>query len=182
MVAVASLAGVIVSIIPAFAQAGKFDSNLLKQNADGTCAIELVSVAHEEGSLHSFAAMLGNDVAIKAYREGKLPYPDGSFIAARLWCVPSAENNKVFGRVQSYVLTAHKHSVRDQGLEKVRGDRRLGVREFHPRWQARQRRVNEDLRSLPRDGFPRFCLHAVRTLVDLLLIFPKRERIVMQDG
>ena len=29
----------------------------------------LISVAHEEGSLHSFAAVLGNDVAIKAYRE-----------------------------------------------------------------------------------------------------------------
>ena len=38
----------------------------------------LISVAHEEGNLHSFAAILGNDVAIKAYREGKLPYPDGT--------------------------------------------------------------------------------------------------------
>ena len=32
----------------------------------------LISVAHEEGNLNSFAAVLGNDVAIKAYREGKL--------------------------------------------------------------------------------------------------------------
>ena len=42
----------------------------------------LVSVAHEEGNLHSFAAILGNDVAIKAYRDGKLPFPDGTIIAA----------------------------------------------------------------------------------------------------
>src|SRR5580704_388154 len=42
----------------------------------------LVSVAHEEGTLHSFAAILGNDVAIKAYRDGTLPFPDGTIIAA----------------------------------------------------------------------------------------------------
>ena len=45
----------------------------------------LVSVAHEEGDLHSFAAILGNDVAIKAYRDGKLPFPDGTIIAALHW-------------------------------------------------------------------------------------------------
>src|SRR6266478_3008156 len=42
----------------------------------------LISVAHEEGNLNSFAAVLGNDVAIKAYREGKLPFPDGTIIAS----------------------------------------------------------------------------------------------------
>jgi len=64
----------------------------------------LISVAHEEGDLHSFAAVLGNDVAIKAYREGKLPYPDGTIIAALHYRhVPSEENNKVFGRSQSFV-------------------------------------------------------------------------------
>jgi len=64
----------------------------------------LISVAHEEGNLHSFAAMLGNDVAIKAYRDGKLPYPDGAIIAALHYGhVPSEENNKVFGDPQSFV-------------------------------------------------------------------------------
>jgi hypothetical protein len=64
----------------------------------------LISVAHEEGDLHSFAAVLGNDVAIKAYREGKLPFPDGTIIAALHWRhAPSEENNKVFGRDQSFV-------------------------------------------------------------------------------
>src|SRR5262249_2726404 len=33
----------------------------------------LISVAHEEGNLNDLRAILGNDVAIKAYREGKLP-------------------------------------------------------------------------------------------------------------
>jgi hypothetical protein len=64
----------------------------------------LISVAHEEGDLHSFAAVLGNDVAIKAYRERTLPFPDGTIIAALHYRhVPSDENNKVFGRDQSFV-------------------------------------------------------------------------------
>jgi Cytochrome P460 len=65
---------------------------------------KLISVAHEEGSLNDLRALLGNDVAIKAYREGKLPFPDGSMIARLAWSyVPSEENNKVFGRAQSFV-------------------------------------------------------------------------------
>jgi hypothetical protein len=64
----------------------------------------LISVAHEAGSLNDFRAILGNDAAIKAYREGKLPFPDGTIIARLAWdYVPSEENNKVFGRSQSFV-------------------------------------------------------------------------------
>ncbi len=64
----------------------------------------LISVAHEEGNLNDIRAILGNDPAIKAYREGKLPFPDGSIIARIAWSyVPSEENNKVFGRAQSFV-------------------------------------------------------------------------------
>jgi hypothetical protein len=65
---------------------------------------KLISVAHEEGNLHSFAVVLGNEVAIKAFREGKLPFPDGAIIAALHYShIPSEENNKVFGREQSFV-------------------------------------------------------------------------------
>jgi Cytochrome P460 len=64
----------------------------------------MISVAHEEGNLHSFAAVLGNDTAIQAYRDRKLPFPDGTIIAALHYThVPSAENNKVFGDPQSFV-------------------------------------------------------------------------------
>jgi hypothetical protein len=64
----------------------------------------LISVAHEEGNLNDLRAVLGNDVAIKAYREGKLPFPEGTIIARLAWrYVPSEENNKVFGRPQSFV-------------------------------------------------------------------------------
>jgi hypothetical protein len=46
-------------------------------------------------------------VAIKAYREGTLPFPDGAIIARLAWSyVPSEENNKVFGQAQSFVAGA----------------------------------------------------------------------------
>jgi hypothetical protein len=65
---------------------------------------KLISVAHEAGNLNDLRAVLGNDVAIKAYREGTLPFPDGTIIARLAWSyVPSEENNKVFGRDQSFV-------------------------------------------------------------------------------
>jgi len=65
---------------------------------------KLISVAHEEGDLNDLRAILGNDIAIRAYRGGKLPYPDGTVIARIAWSyVPSAENNKAFGRAQSFV-------------------------------------------------------------------------------
>ena len=65
---------------------------------------KLVSVAHEEGNLNDLRAVLGNDIAIQAYREAKLSFPDGTIIARLAWSyVPSEENNKVFGRTQSFV-------------------------------------------------------------------------------
>ena len=67
---------------------------------------KLISVAHEEGELNDIRAVLGNDAAIKACREGgeKTVFPDGSIIARLAWRYsPSEENNKVFGRAQSFV-------------------------------------------------------------------------------
>ena len=67
----------------------------------------LISVAHEAGNNNDLRAVLGNDVAIKAYREGKLPFPDGAIIARLAWSYdPSEQNNKVFGRPQSFVAGA----------------------------------------------------------------------------
>jgi hypothetical protein len=48
------------------------------------------------GNRKQLRAQLGNDIAIKAFREGKLPFPDGTIIAALHWNeVSSDENNKV---------------------------------------------------------------------------------------
>jgi hypothetical protein len=65
---------------------------------------KLISVAHEAGNLNDIRAILGNDIAIKAYRAGSRSFPDGAVIARLSWnYVPSEENNKVFGREQSFV-------------------------------------------------------------------------------
>jgi hypothetical protein len=48
------------------------------------------------GGLKQLRAQLGNDIAIKAFREGKLPFPDGSIIAALHWKEASSDaDNKV---------------------------------------------------------------------------------------
>ncbi len=56
-------------------------------------------------------AQLGNEIAIKAFKEGKVPFPDGAIIAALHWNrVPSEENNKVlagpFPGAQSFVVAS----------------------------------------------------------------------------
>jgi hypothetical protein len=64
----------------------------------------VISVAHEAGSNNDLRAVLGNEVAIKAYREGKMPFPDGTIIARLAWSyVASEENDRVFGRAQSFI-------------------------------------------------------------------------------
>src|SRR5690349_21201570 len=58
---------------------------------------KLISIAREEGTLDDIRAILGNDIALKAYREGTLPFPDGSMIARLAWSFdPSEENNRTF--------------------------------------------------------------------------------------
>jgi Cytochrome P460 len=65
---------------------------------------EFISVAHEAGNFDDLRAILGNAAAVKAFRDGTLPFPDGTIIARLAWKhVPSAENNEVFGRDQSFV-------------------------------------------------------------------------------
>jgi Cytochrome P460 len=57
----------------------------------------LISVARLAGNnLKQLRAQLGNDIAIKAFRDGTLPFPDGTIIAALHWNeVASDENDKV---------------------------------------------------------------------------------------
>jgi hypothetical protein len=58
--------------------------------------ISLNHLAGAGGKLKQVRAQLGNDIAIKAFREGKLPFPDGTVIAALHWNEASSEeNNKV---------------------------------------------------------------------------------------
>lgn len=67
----------------------------------------LVSVAHEAGKLNDLRAVLGNDLAIDAYRKGDSVFPDGAIIARLAWTyTPSEDNNKAFGQEQSFVAGA----------------------------------------------------------------------------
>jgi len=73
---------------------------------------KLISVAREEGTLDDIRAILGNEMAIKAYREGTLPFPEGAIIARIAWSYdPSEENNKTFGKAQSFVAGRPKNGV-----------------------------------------------------------------------
>jgi hypothetical protein len=105
LVVVVALAGVLARSAPICGQADEEVASVFGiKIPPGYRDWSLISVAHEEGDLNDLRAILGNDVAIEAYRKGKLPFPDGAIIARLAWSyVPSEENNKVFGRSQSFV-------------------------------------------------------------------------------
>lgn len=46
---------------------------------------QLVAPAQEAEPLNELRAVLGNDIAMKAYRAGTLPFPDGSVLAKLAW-------------------------------------------------------------------------------------------------
>lgn len=65
---------------------------------------KLISVAQENGKNNDIRAILGNDIAVKAYRAGVRPFPDGSVIVRLAWRYQSSpRNDKVFPAPQSFV-------------------------------------------------------------------------------
>jgi hypothetical protein len=65
---------------------------------------KLISVAHEAGQNNDIRAILGNDIAIKAFREGQRPFPDGAVIARLAWAFQSSpRNDAVFPAPQSFI-------------------------------------------------------------------------------
>ena len=70
---------------------------------------KVISIARlKTDKVDQLRAQLGNDIAIKAFKEGKFPFPDGSIIAALHWnYVASEANDKVltgaFPGAQSFV-------------------------------------------------------------------------------
>jgi hypothetical protein len=71
---------------------------------------KMISVAQLlTGKVDQLRAQLSNEIAIKAYKEGTRPFPDGSIIVALHWNrLPSEDNNKVlaakFPGAQSFVV------------------------------------------------------------------------------
>ena len=108
------------------------------------------------GGLKQLRAQLGNDIAIAAFRDGKLPFPDGAIIAALHWNeVSSDADNKVLangfpgaGLEFSFAGTAMNVQFMVKDFEKVRRVRRLGICRLHKR-QTRQRGAARKVLSMP---------------------------------
>jgi hypothetical protein len=113
LVAVVALAVLVAYIAPATGRADGTSAPIFGVKIPaGYRDWRLISVAHEEGTLNDLRAILGNDVAIKASREGKLPFPDGTIIARLAWSYdPLEESKKAFGRLQSFVAGPPKNGV-----------------------------------------------------------------------
>jgi hypothetical protein len=73
---------------------------------------KLITIAREEGAHADIRAILGNDTAVHAAREGKLPFPEGAIIARIAWSYdPLKESAEAFGSPQSFVAGAPKNGV-----------------------------------------------------------------------
>jgi hypothetical protein len=112
LVAIATIAGVVAAVAPG-SQADEAAAAIAGGKLPGGYRDwRLVSVAREEGELDDVRAILGNDVAITAYREGTHSFPEGTIIARIAWSYEaSEENNKVFGKAQSFVAGHPKNGV-----------------------------------------------------------------------
>jgi hypothetical protein len=98
LIAVAMVAGVVATMIPASGQADGDAAPIYGiKIPPGYRDWRLISVNHlAGGSVKQVRAQLGNDIAMKAFQEGKLPFPDGAIIAALHWNEAlSDENNSV---------------------------------------------------------------------------------------
>ena len=100
LVAVATMAGLVTLIAPAPGHADGQPAPFVTEIPQGYRDWQWISSAHEAGNLNSLGAVLGNDVAIKAFRAGKLPFPDGTIIAALHYRnVPSRKTTKSLARL-----------------------------------------------------------------------------------
>jgi Cytochrome P460 len=58
-----------------------------------------VKQLHFAGRGEQLRAQVGNEIAMKAFKEGTLPFPDGAIIAAIHWSQVSSEDNNKGSRV-----------------------------------------------------------------------------------
>ena len=97
-VAAATMAGAVVALLPISGHANEDAAPIYGVKIPpGFRDWRLISVNHLAGtSIKQMRAQLGNDIAIEAFRAGKLPFPDGTVIAALHWNeAPSDDNDKV---------------------------------------------------------------------------------------
>ena len=79
---------------------------------------EFIAPAHEVG-LNELRVVVGNGIAIKAYQDGTLPFPDGTILVKLAWKrVPSKEIDEAFGpgsatTVQVMVKDSKRYAATD---------------------------------------------------------------------
>jgi hypothetical protein len=103
LVAVSALAGAIATTAPLSGQSDSEAAPIygikLPQGYRDWHLISVKRLIGDGGKLKQLRAQLGNDIAIAAMREGKLPFPDGAMIAALHWNeVTSDADNQVLAK------------------------------------------------------------------------------------
>jgi hypothetical protein len=115
LVAVATVAGIVAFTPRASGRADEASSPIASPIYGVTIPAgyrdwQLIAVKqlHFAGKGEQLRAQLGNDIAIKAFKEGTLPFPDGAIIAAIHWTRVTSDDNKVldgpFPGTQSFVI------------------------------------------------------------------------------
>ncbi|MGH9543974.1 MAG: cytochrome P460 family protein [Terriglobales bacterium] len=111
LVALTTVAGIVASISPASGHADEAAAPIYGVTIPpGYRDWKMIAVAQLlTGKVDQLRAQLGNEIAIKAFKDGKRPFPDGAIIVALHWTrVPSEENNMVlagpFPGAQSFVV------------------------------------------------------------------------------
>jgi hypothetical protein len=65
---------------------------------------QMIAPSQEAGKLDELRVILGNPTAMKAFRNGKLPFPDGTILAKLAWKrVPSIGDDGALGAPQAFV-------------------------------------------------------------------------------
>ena len=168
LVAVAIVAGVVVSAAPTSGPANEEAAPIFGVTIPpGYRDWKLISVAHEAGNLNNLRAILGNDVAIKAYREGKLPFPDGTIIAACLDVTSRRRKTTKSLAMPNLSLPGPPMNIQFmvKDSKKYAATGGWGFAQFKDGKPADEA-LHENLLSLPRAcESERLCLHSLRTLI-----------------
>ena len=154
LVGIVIMAGIVTVTTPSFLRAADSAApSFVTQIPAGYRDWRLISVSHEAGNLNSIGVVLSNDLAITAYREGKLPYRTAQ--SSPLCTMGTSSRRKttsVPGQAQSFLFPALPRTFSLWSrIPRVRRDGRLGV----PCLQRRQTRrpgVDEILLPVPQSG------------------------------
>ena len=149
---------------------GRGLADLWRDDPAGYRQWELVAPAQEAEPLNELRAVLGNAVAIKAYRDGTLPFPDGAVLAKLAW--KHVQSPEFAPASVPGAATTVQIMVKDS--RKIRDYRRLGLWPLRQR-QGRERGAASNLLCLPRSQRERarLRLHALGPMT--IEINPRRN-------